>query len=625
MTAVRSEVNPGDTVTLAVEPDLGYTLTTISATYGGESLTPIQSPDNSRRYTFTMPNAAVTVTATFTPIEYTIDYQWTGVDSSSFTVEDEAIVLAQPTRQGYTLTGWAFTASGAVISPVTAETLLGHAVGETVKLYPIWTKERHIHALSAWQTNETDHWRVCEDSNCPVTDYKANVGQHVRDNGTVTVQPTYDSTGVKVYKCATCEYVMETVTLDQLVRGHEHDWATEWSTSATHHWHMCNAAGCDITDNAQKDGYAAHIYDDDLDTTCNACGYTRTVTQPEPVPVNPGDTIDIPGGGQVKGEENGNVTITDGKGGVITVTPPADGDGGSITVDPDTGNVNVPGGSTVTTGDNVKITIDEGTAGVAPNGVVTFPEGGKATVTDKNGKETSVSVPAGGAVDPADYKKPTTSRPSGSSGRPTLQPEQEIATAACPKDETCPVAAFSDTTVSEWYHDGVHFCLVQGLMVGTSDTTFAPGMDTSRAMVATILWRQAGSPAAKASFFDDVTADAWYAQAVAWAAENGVVEGYGNGNFGPDNAITREQLAAMLYRYAKTLGKGDHQRHGDPPLCRYRRCGRLGQGGHDMGGVRRSPSGQRHRHPRPHRHSHPCRDRDHAPAVSFQHREMTRP
>ncbi len=123
--------------------------------------------------------------------------------------------------------------------------------------------------------------------------------------------------------------------------------------------------------------------------------------------------------------------------------------------------------------------------------------------------------------------------------------------ADCARDDTCPISKFPDTETEAWYHDGVHYCLETGLMVGTSETTFAPVMETSRAMIATILWRLSGSPKATAEMtFPDCEADSGYAQAVAWCAEVGVVKGYDSGDFYPDAPITREQLAVMLWRYA---------------------------------------------------------------------------
>ena len=88
-------------------------------------------------------------------------------------------------------------------------------------------------------------------------------------------------------------------------------------------------------------------------------------------------------------------------------------------------------------------------------------------------------------------------------------------------------------------------------MAGTSDTTFSPNETTTRGMIVTILYRLEGEPAAVASNFQDVPAGQYYADAVAWASANGIVSGYGDGLFGPNDTITREQMASILYRYAQ--------------------------------------------------------------------------
>ena len=132
----------------------------------------------------------------------------------------------------------------------------------------------------------------------------------------------------------------------------------------------------------------------------------------------------------------------------------------------------------------------------------------------------------------------------------------EVETQVIPATGTsdCPSAAFNDVVLDIWYHEAVDFVVENGLMNGTSATTFSPEDTMTRAMLVTVLWRYEGSPKAEASDFTDVAADAYYAQAVAWAAENGVVNGVGEGRFDPNGSITREQLATILYRYAEKKG-----------------------------------------------------------------------
>ena len=108
---------------------------------------------------------------------------------------------------------------------------------------------------------------------------------------------------------------------------------------------------------------------------------------------------------------------------------------------------------------------------------------------------------------------------------------------------------------SAWYYDAVEFALRKGLFVGTSDTTFEPNTAMSRAMLVTVLWRMEGEPAVTAAnAFTDVVGNAWYAKPVLWANANNIVSGYGGGLFGPNDNITREQMAAVLNRYAGFKG-----------------------------------------------------------------------
>lgn len=114
---------------------------------------------------------------------------------------------------------------------------------------------------------------------------------------------------------------------------------------------------------------------------------------------------------------------------------------------------------------------------------------------------------------------------------------------------------FTDVPEGAWYEDAAAYVYKHGLMAGTSATTFAPEVTTSRAMIATILWRMAGSPVVNyAMTYTDVAQGQWYSEAVRWATSEGVVTGYGNGLFGTNDPITREQFAAMLWRYAKEQG-----------------------------------------------------------------------
>ena len=114
---------------------------------------------------------------------------------------------------------------------------------------------------------------------------------------------------------------------------------------------------------------------------------------------------------------------------------------------------------------------------------------------------------------------------------------------------------FADLTSGSWYYGGVRCALENGLMTGTSARTFAPDRPVTRAMLVTILWRLAGEPYGRVSPFEDVLPGSWYAQAVSWAYDKGIVTGVTATSFQPGAPVTREQLCAILCRYAALTGK----------------------------------------------------------------------
>ena len=136
----------------------------------------------------------------------------------------------------------------------------------------------------------------------------------------------------------------------------------------------------------------------------------------------------------------------------------------------------------------------------------------------------------------------------------TILPPPPIApgTPVTPARPAAPVGLpFADVSGSDWFYNDVRYVYEKGIMDGTGADRFSPNAPLTRAMIVTILYRMDGSPAMSgASDFKDVDSNKWFAKAVAWAAANGIVNGYGSGLFGPNDPVTREQLAAILYRYA---------------------------------------------------------------------------
>ena len=225
------------------------------------------------------------------------------------------------------------------------------------------------------------------------------------------------------------------------------------------------------------------------------------------------------------GNNNNNNNQTSGGGGSSATTYPptiVQPEHGSVTISP-----KKPG-----KGDQVTITPTPDDGYAVDTVIVTGPDGKEVAVTPNDDGTYTFVQPSGKVTITVTFR-------------------QLASVSDCPRDESCPMAPFTDADRNAWYHDGVHYCVEHGLMMGTSQTTFAPNTVTTRGMIVTILWRLEGSPIVGASLdYDDVKAEDWYGEAIRWADSVGVVTGYGNGKFGPNDTITREQMAAMLWRYA---------------------------------------------------------------------------
>lgn len=174
-------------------------------------------------------------------------------------------------------------------------------------------------------------------------------------------------------------------------------------------------------------------------------------------------------------------------------------------------------------------------------GAVTSDRNGTATITPDEGYQIEKITVNGKEVEiPADGKLTG------------LKPSDKVVVTftEVPVAPIVTVEQFVDVAPGAWYYDAVKYAVEHGLFYGTSDTTFGPNSTMTRGMLATVLYRMESEPEADASDFLDVESGQYYSEAVAWAAANGIVAGYGNGNFGPEDALTREQLATILYRYS---------------------------------------------------------------------------
>ena len=212
------------------------------------------------------------------------------------------------------------------------------------------------------------------------------------------------------------------------------------------------------------------------------------------------------------------------------------------------------------------------TATAAPSETATAAPSETATAAPS---ETATAAPSETAT-PKPTRRPSTGggsfgnsglSTSGSSSRPAATPEATIgpndATPA-PTDEngapmptTAPVpSTFVDVNADDWFYSVVMDAVQSGLMNGTSSNTFEPNTNITRGMFVTVLNRMEGSPVGGASTFADVPSDAYYANAVAWAVNSGIVTGYSDSEFRPDSSITREEMSAMIYRYKVSKGEG---------------------------------------------------------------------
>lgn len=317
---------------------------------------------------------------------------------------------------------------------------------------------------------------------------------------------------------------------------HEHDWATEWSSDGTHHWHECQNADCDVTDASQKEGYGTHTEDDPVienkvDADCTADGsYDEVVycTTCRAQLSRTAKTIDALGHDLIRHNAQAATCTAIGWNAYDTCSR-----------------------CTYTTYNEIAATGHTWTPATctAPKtcSVCSATEGD--ALGHSWGKWTVVTP----STEDAEGTERRVCRNDGSHRQTRAIPK--LTPADCSMGDDCPLCGFGDLDSGAWYHDGVHYCLEKGLMQGFSDGLFRPDGETTRAQLAMILWRLEGSPAVEtAPEFDDVDPDAWYIGAVRWASAEGVVRGFGDGRFAPDEAVTREQMAAILCRCAARLG-----------------------------------------------------------------------
>ena len=398
----------------------------------------------------------------------------------------------------------------------------------------------HEHSYGDWRKDGTSHWHECTDTDCP------NREESITDKAAHVYTDDSETT------CNVCGYE-RTVTPP----SHEHSYG-DWRKDGTSHWHECTDIDCPNREESITDK-ASHVYTDDTDTTCDVCGYERTVTPPAPTEF----IVTFDGNGGTPSV--GSMTTTDQK---LTSLPSASRSG-SYSFD---GWYTKKSGGTKITTDTVfsanttvyaHWTYTSGGGG-GYNPPVTyytlrFETGGGSDIP-------SVRETYNAYIDLTQYvptwrghtfigwysERGLINKVSG-----VYLTKDMTVYALWRVDENPGTGAnpFTDVSEKDWFYGDVMFVYENGLMLGTSKTLFSPHGTATRGMMATILWRMEGSPVPKGkNSFTDVEAGKWYADAITWTAENGIFAGYGKDKFGPDDPITREQLAAIFYRYADYKG-----------------------------------------------------------------------
>lgn len=212
------------------------------------------------------------------------------------------------------------------------------------------------------------------------------------------------------------------------------------------------------------------------------------------------------------------------------------GGGGGGAVAPTTYDVVIPSALANT------VKADKTKAAAGDTVTLTAAREGTLTVTDANGKTVALTDLGSGKYT---FKMPSAKVNVGF---------KTTADQPCDGGKDCPSTPFTDVDTAKWYHLSVDYVLTHKIMNGVSSRAFAPNANLTRGMLVQILYNLEGKPEGTAANFLDVQADAWYAEAVGWAAANKVVTGYADGTFRANDAVTREQAAAILYRYAQSKG-----------------------------------------------------------------------
>ena len=422
------------------------------------------------------------------------------------------------------------------------------AVTEDVVLYANWRLiivipdpeppvEVCIHAWSEWQSDADYHWKKC--TNCNVIDTNTK-SIHEWDSGQVTTQPTCTEGGEKVYTCTVCS-AQKAETKDAL--GHNFI-GNVWQSDADNHWGKCSR--CEVVDAKENHfGGTATCQSRAVCEICNTAYGELNVSNHT-------------GGTEVRGRVE-STTSADGytgdtycKGCNTRIAT------GEIIPKKDSGGSS-GGGSSGGSGSGGSSSGSGSSGSGTTYYTLTFETNGGGSINAVRkayGKTIDLSAYtpmrdgydfSGWYADEALTQRITEIKLNGST---TVYADW---TKSEPNTGTNP---FTDVNVDDWFYHDVLFGYEKGLISGTDAATFAPYANTTRAQLAVIFYRMEGSPAVEGEngFTDVVLGTAWFYDAVTWAQQNGIMGGCGNNRFAPNEPITREQLAAIFYRYAQYKG-----------------------------------------------------------------------
>ena len=386
------------------------------------------------------------------------------------------------------------------------------------------------HAWSGWTENgDGTRSRYCTQCGAQETGSGTETS-HTHTLRTVTVAATCTKDGYSYERCTKCDYEGPRTVLP--ATGHNpvddddcrtpprctvcgellwdgktypaiHNFGGAYEYDENGHWQHCQNEGCSAISAVSRHRTTGGVGDCTRGETCSECGATVAM-------------------GREHNFENAKVGIINATGHFLICTNPGCGMTQFF-------SHSFSGGKCTVCGQ------------VDPNYQPSEQQGNQVAQTKKEEQK-----PSAGQETPAAQEEPAVQE----------LPAAQVATVAQAPQEKHPdvVSKFSDVAAGKWYTGDIQRVVDAGLMSGMTDSTFGPDANVNRAMLATLLYRLEGEPSASGASFSDVKSTAYYADAVSWAAEKGIVTGYGNGSFQPKQDITRQELVTALYRYAKQAG-----------------------------------------------------------------------